>query len=126
MHSVRETNYYLNTALFVAGLVCLLTGLIHGGHGSVSVLGSAVSLRWLHTAAGYVLGGLVALHLLLHARWIGAATRALLRQRGKLVLFLLVIAVTLAGLYLLAQGLSPSGPYGLGPGGRGFGGPPDR
>jgi len=125
MHSVRETNYYLNTALFVAGLVCLLTGLFPGGHGS-TVLGLDVSLKALHNAAGYVLGGLVALHLLLHARWIGAATRALLRERGRLVLFLLVIAVTLAGLYLLAQGLSPSGPYGLGPGGRGFGGPPGR
>ncbi|MGB9885371.1 MAG: hypothetical protein ACPLPT_00950 [Moorellales bacterium] len=126
MHSTRAVNYYLNTALFVVGLVCLLTGLFPGGHGSASVLGLAVSLRWLHNAAGYVLGGLVALHLFLHARWIGSTTRALLDERRRLVLALLVIAVTLLGLVLLAQALAPSGPPGFGPGGRGFGGPPGR
>lgn len=108
-----ETNYLIDVALFITGLVCTGTGILldlrpHFFSGWFPML------KALHVWIGYIVTAVVAVHLLIHAGWIAAMTRGIFRERGKACVLVAVVLLSLAVCYLAAcLGARPQSPGGL-------------
>ncbi|MFH1133401.1 MAG: DUF4405 domain-containing protein [Nanoarchaeota archaeon] len=82
-----RTHYFLNLGMAIAFLLCFLTGLVKFP-GLLLWLGinpgsmPLWQISRIHDWSGIALGAFVAVHLILHARWIAAMTKKVFGGKG--------------------------------------------
>ena len=92
MISNAEKNYYLNIPLTIIGFACLISGLLLGDK---SMSFGGLNLKSLHIWTGYIMTGLIGLHLLMHVKWIKNITTGILKNRLKVVSLVTTILISL-------------------------------
>ncbi len=112
MFSTAEKNYLINIILGVAGLACLVTGLLLKF--KLPALMVYVNLKSLHEWTGYLVATLVVLHLVIHLDWLQVSTKSMVQNKQKFgaAILTLVLSVSLL-LGLIA--LMPAGSKGNNP-----------
>lgn len=70
-----KKNFYLDVVIFIACLICLITGLMLDFH--LIAGGREVRHYWreIHTYVGYAMAAGVLLHIIWHVKWIKAAAK---------------------------------------------------
>jgi hypothetical protein len=107
MFSKPEKNYFLDLALGVVGLICVLTGLGLKFHPLVlETILSGKFMKPLHEWSGYIVVLLVLLHLGMHGQWLQSFTQKIFSNPKKIFLFFMTVIVS-AALCWLAARLSP-------------------
>ena len=96
MISNAEKNYYLNIPLGIIGFACLISGYLLGDK---SMSFGGISLKSLHVWTGYIMTGLIGLHLLMHVKWIKNITMGIFKNRLKVVSLVTTILVSLGICY---------------------------
>lgn len=96
MISNAEKNYYINIPLTIIGFACLISGFLIGDK-SMSLGG--INLKSLHVWTGYIMTGLIGLHLLMHVKWIKNITTGIFKDRLKIVLLVTTLLVSLGICY---------------------------
>ncbi|MDR3542441.1 MAG: DUF4405 domain-containing protein [Desulfosporosinus sp.] len=96
MISHAEKNYFLNIPLTIIGFACLISGLLLGDK---SVSFGGLNLKSLHIWTGYIMTGLIGLHLLMHIKWIQNITTGIFKNRLKVVSLVTTILISLGICY---------------------------
>ena len=96
MISNAEKNYYINIPLTIIGFACLISGFLIGDK-SMSLGG--INLRSLHIWTGYIMTGLIGLHLLMHVKWIKNITGGILKNKLKVISLVTTVLVSLGICY---------------------------
>lgn len=105
MISKAEKNYYLNIPLTIVGFACVISGFLIGDK---SMSFGGINLKSLHIWTGYIMTGLIGLHLLMHVKWIKNITIGIFKNRLKVISLVTTVLVSLGICY--ASGiLGPKG-----------------
>lgn len=78
---VMKKNFYLDVVLFVACLVCIVTGVVMDFHLVSGGREVKHFLKEIHTWAGYIMGAGFLLHVAWHIQWIKYAGRQVLGKK---------------------------------------------
>ncbi len=96
MISNAEKNYYINIPLTIIGFACLISGFFIGDK-SMSLGG--VDIKSLHIWTGYIMTGLIGVHLLMHVKWIKNITMGIFKNRLKMISLVTTILVSIGVVY---------------------------
>lgn len=98
MFTKAEKNYFINMTAAIIGFACAITGFMLKFRNLP--FASYLSPRSLHEVTGYLITGIVIVHLLMHTTWIKSLTKNLLTQKktaiGVVASVLLPIAICAA------------------------------
>lgn len=108
-----EKNYYIDIALLLIGVVCILTGFALAFKPAfLTTILPVFRMKSLHEWTGYLLTVLIVLHLLLHFDWMKSMTNLIKTTKAKWLIALSIIAISI-GLCIAAAVLpSPKTPPG--------------
>lgn len=96
MISNAEKNYYLNIPLTIVGFACLISGFLIDDR---SLSFGGVNIRSLHVWTGYIMTGLIVIHLLMHLKWIKNITLGISQNKLKVISLVTTILVSLGICY---------------------------
>lgn len=96
MFSKSEKNYFINIVLVVMALVCIVTGFL------LDSRSGAFNVRTLHTWSGYIMTGVLAIHLLMHIDWVANLTKTIFHNKIKVIAALATLLVSVGLCYSIA------------------------
>lgn len=102
MLSKSEKNYFVNIPLTVMALVCIVTGFL------LDFKLNAFNARSLHIWSGYIMTGILVLHLLMHIEWVANLTKTIFRNRMKVIAAFVTLIVSVGICYSIVV-FSPQG-----------------
>ena len=100
MLSKPEKNYFINIILTIMALVCIVTGFL------LDSKSNALNARSLHIWSGYIMSGLLAIHLLMHIEWVASLTKTIFRNKKKVMVAFATLIVSVGICYSIVV-LSP-------------------
>ena len=102
MFSDAEKNYFLDASMFMFSLVCMATGIIlHLKPSFAMAFLTSVNFKPLHIWTGYLMAGIILLHLLRHVKWISVISRKIWGNKVKVLTLVLTILVTAGVCYFI-------------------------
>ncbi|WP_158291426.1 DUF4405 domain-containing protein [Desulfosporosinus sp. Sb-LF] len=96
MISNAEKNYYINVPLTIIGFACLISGFLIGDK---SLSFGGINMRSLHVWTGYIMTGLIVLHLVMHVKWIKNITLGIFQNRLKVISLATMVLISLGICY---------------------------
>lgn len=84
---ISKIKYFLNWAIFLFGLICLITGIIRFSNIFLFIaLNTGINsnqvfmINFIHRWSGMVASGLILIHIILNWRWILKISRSFLKK----------------------------------------------
>ncbi|ODA42359.1 hypothetical protein [Desulfosporosinus sp. BG] len=115
MFSKPEKNYFINISLIVMSLVCIVTGFLLDSRSNL------FNVNTLHIWSGYIMAGILVIHLLMHIGWIVNLTKTIVHHKMKLIAAVATLLVSVGLCYSLAVFSPQRNAHGFhGEGGRSF------
>lgn len=96
MLSKPEKNYFINISLIVMSIVCIVTGFMLDSRSGF------INVTKLHIWSGYIMTGILAIHLLMHVDWIVNLTKTIRRNKMKVIAALATLLVSVGLCYSIA------------------------
>lgn len=109
MFSKGEKNYLIDVVLGIVGLLCMATGVLLQFRPAFIMNAVQLPLKELHVWTGYGMLAGVAVHLLMHSKWIKALTKNMVGSRRKALALVMTVVAVFGLCYALAV-LGPKGP----------------